>query len=106
MSAPVLALNFAQRRLQQLVVIDEFRAKILPLFEGVFLEQSLTEAVDGEDRRLIEVIDRRLEDRTVLVVVLQGAFQGATQTRFEVASGFFGEGDEENLFEGDGLLFQ
>ena len=49
-----------QRGLQQFDVIHQFAAlKILPLLQGVFLQEALAEAVDREDRRLIEMIERR-----------------------------------------------
>src|SRR5262249_38833061 len=59
---PVLALDFAQAQGSQLAVIHELSAGVVALIERVLIENSLAEAVDREDRGLVEVIERFLED--------------------------------------------
>ena len=56
---PGAPLNLAQTRLQQVRVIDELAAGILPLFERKLLQDAPAKTVQREDPGLIEAIDGR-----------------------------------------------
>src|SRR5262245_51510709 len=55
------ALDSTQHSRQQLPVVHELRPKIVAMLERMLLQNLLTEAVNGENRRLIELRQRLLE---------------------------------------------
>ncbi len=81
--APQLALHLAQHRRQQVHVVDERGPEVLSLFQRILLQEALAEAVDGEDRRLVEMIERRQQQGPALGLVPDGALQRVPQPGLE-----------------------
>jgi hypothetical protein len=100
---PVTSLDLAQASTKNLGIVDEFSLEVVAMLERELLKDSFAEAMDREDRGLIELIENLLIETSNVVTELigeQGLEKGVTQPNLQLTRSFFGVGNDQDFVDG------